>query len=550
MTAPGMGRRLLIGGTAAAFSLSRAHAQAPTRKPPGKPPEKPKGQVVVGLSQEPTVFNPLMPAIEVDQGVWFNLFNPLWSPEPDGTLLPQLAAEVPTVENGGISKDGLSWKVKLRPGVTWHDGTPFTAEDVKFTFALLNDPNFRARTRQGHELLTDVQVTGPLEITWRMTKPYAPFMSLLSWTFIVPKHLLEKAADRNSGPFNNAPVGTGPFRWSERVPGDHLTLVANEKYFGAGPYLERVVFKYIPDLTVLYTQFKAGAIDHTSIQGILASFYQEAKALPGRQIFVTPSPQVEGVAVNMGHPVLSDKAVRQALYGAMNKQAIADIIYYGLPKPTESFYARESWAYNPNLPVQKYDPAASNKILDAAGWQRGAGGIREKAGKRLEFDVSTTAGNPLREQAQQLLQQDWLGIGAAMKINNMPAAVIWGDFYIKSKFNSVLVSSTYGTGSDPDCAVRFMSDGIPAQGGAGSNYYQYKNADVDKYLREGQVSFDEATRKTAYQKVQAQIHDDLVIMPIYQPAPVEGVKAGLVGYRPNVNVQSNTWNIGQWYWTT
>jgi peptide/nickel transport system substrate-binding protein len=541
LSTPYISRRLLLAGSATVLATG-ARGQTP--------PEKAKGQVIVGLSQEPTVFNPLMPAIEVDQGVWFNLFSPLWSPEPDGTLVPQLAAEVPSVENGGISKDGLSWKVKLRPGVVWHDGAPFTAEDVKYTLALLANPNFRARTRQGHELVQDVTVSGPLEISWRMSKPYAPYLALMSWTFIVPKHILEGASDPNTAPFNNAPVGTGPFRWSERVPGDHLTLVANEKYFGKGPYVERVVFKYIPDLTVMFTQFKTGAIDHASIQGILANFYKEAKTLPNRQVVVTPSAQVEAVAVNLGHPVLSDKAVRQALYATINKQAIIDIIYYGLPKPTESFLPKESWAYNPDLPVQKYDPAAANKILDAAGWQRGSGGTREKNGQRLEFDVSTTAGNPLREQVQLVLQQDWQGIGAAMKINNMPAAVIWGDFYTRSKFSSVLVSSTYGTGSDPDCSIRFASNAIPVQGGSGSNYYQYKNADVDKYMQQGLTSFDREVRKTAYQKIQAQIRDDLVLLPIYQPAPVEGLKSGLIGYRPNVNVQSNVWNLSTWYWAS
>src|SRR6185312_10754244 len=123
-------------------------------------------------------------------------------------------------------------------------------------------------------------------------------------------------------------------------------------------------------------------------------------------------------------------------------------------------------------------------------------------------------------------------------------------FYTRSKFSSVLVSSTYGTGSDPDCSIRFSSNAIPVQGGSGSNYYQYKNADVDKYMQQGLTSFDREVRKTAYQKIQAQIRDDLVLLPIYQPAPVEGLKSGLIGYRPNVNVQSNVWNLSTWYWAS
>ena len=133
--------------------------------------------------------------------------------------------------------------------------------------------------------------------------------------------------------------------------------------------------------------------------------------------------------MNLGHPVFQDLAVRQALYYAMDKKSIIDAIYYGLPKPTDTFLPTQSWAYNPDLPKQSYDPAKAKQILDAAGWKPGAGGIREKNGVRLAFTNSTTAGNHVREQAQELLQQTWREIGADMQIKNMPAAVIWGDYY-------------------------------------------------------------------------------------------------------------------------
>ena len=294
------GALALGAGAGAALWAGRAVGQAAQNAPP--PPSKPTGQVIVGLSQEPTVFNPLMPHIEVDQGVHWNLFNPLWGVAPNGNLIPQLAAEIPTVENGGISEDGLNWRIKLRPGVKWHDGEPFTADDVKFTLDLINNKNFRAWSRNGHELVGDIKVNSPTDITWRMQKAYAPYPSILSWTFIVPQHILGKAADPNTAPFNNSPVGTGPFRWSERMPGDHITLVANQHFFGTGPYLERLVFRYIPDLTVLFTQFQTGAIDYTSIQGITADHYNEAIKIPGRKVVAGPSGSVESITMNLGAP--------------------------------------------------------------------------------------------------------------------------------------------------------------------------------------------------------------------------------------------------------
>lgn len=249
----------------------------------------PKGQIVLGFSQEPTVFNPHLLHIEVDEGINFAIFDPLFGVDAEGKFYPLLAAEVPTVENGGISADGLTWKVKLRDDVKWHDGTPFTAEDVKFSLELLVNPDFRSWRRAGHELVTDLTVVSPTEISWKMKSPYAPYASILASTFIVPKHAFDGAADLNDVPFNNAPVGTGPFKWVNRVAGDHIEMAANTDYFGDGPYLEKLIVKYIPDLTVLYTQFKTGDIDVIGLQWITADHYDEAKALADRVVIKAPN---------------------------------------------------------------------------------------------------------------------------------------------------------------------------------------------------------------------------------------------------------------------
>jgi peptide/nickel transport system substrate-binding protein len=172
-------REALALGLAGATWAARPRIAA-AQGTPKPPPSKPTGQVIVGLSQEPTVFNPLMPHIEVDQGVHWNIFSPLWNVDAGGNFIPQLATEVPTIGNGGISEDGLDWRIKLRPNVVWHDGTPFTADDVKYTLELVNNPHFRAYSRNGHEQVTDIKVVSPTEITWQMKKSYAPYVSILS----------------------------------------------------------------------------------------------------------------------------------------------------------------------------------------------------------------------------------------------------------------------------------------------------------------------------------------------------------------------------------
>ena len=160
------------------------------------------GQLVLGFSQEPTVFNPLMPHIEVDEGVYYAMFDPLWDFDPKGELFPLLAAEVPTVANGGISADGKQWKVKLKEGVTWHDGKPFTAADVKETFDLLNDPDFRSFRTTGYKLMKNITVVSDTEITWEMESTFAPMAGILASTFIVPAHAFEGVEDKNNAPFN------------------------------------------------------------------------------------------------------------------------------------------------------------------------------------------------------------------------------------------------------------------------------------------------------------------------------------------------------------
>lgn len=508
----------------------------------------PKGQIVLGFSQEPTVFNPHLLHIEVDEGVYFAIFDPLFGVDAQGKFYPLLAAEVPTVENGGISADGLSWKVKLRDDAKWHDGTPFTAEDVKFTLEMLVNPDFRSWRRAGHELVTDLTVVSPTEITWKMTSPYAPYASILASTFIVPKHAFDGQADLNATPFNNAPIGTGPFKWVNRVAGDYIELAANTEYHGDGPYLEKLIIKYIPDLTVLYTQFKTGDIDVIGLQWITADHYDEAKDLPDRVVIKAPNPTVESIGLNLGKPQFQDKAVRQALYAALDKATLIDALYYGLPLPTESYMPQQSFFYNPDLPKHEFSIDKANAILDEAGWAKGSDGIRAKDGVRLAFTNSTTAGNHLREQAQQFIQQTFAEVGVEMTINNLPPAVMWGDYWMMSQFDSVIVGIAFLTGPDPDTSDYFSSKSSPAKGGGGQNTFQWANPEVDRLLAEGAKIFVPEDRRVPYLKLQEIARDELPFLPMFQYTVLPGTKAGIEGYDANVNVRIDNWNVGSWRW--
>lgn len=507
-----------------------------------------KGQVVVGFSQEPTVFNPHLLHVEVDEGVHFAVFDALFDVDAEGKFYPLLAKEVPTVENGGVSADGLNWKVTLRDDVKWHDGKPFTAEDVKFTLELLTDKDFRSWRRTGHELIRDLTVVSPTEITWRMEKPLAPYAAILASTFIVPKHAFDGVADKNTAPFNNAPIGTGAFKWKNRVAGDNIELEANADYFGDGPYLERVIIKYIPDLTVLYTQFKTGDIDVAGLQWITPDHYAEAKELPGKNVEIFGTAVIESLTLNMDRPFFKDATVREAMYFALDKASIIDALYYGLPQVTESYMPKESYYYNGDLPAHEYNIDKAKELLDQAGWKPGADGIREKDGVRLAFSNSTTSGNHLREQAQQFIQQSFREIGIDMSISNLPPAVMWGEYWMMSKFDSVLVGLTPLTGPDPDCSDFFRSTASPAKGGTGQNTWVYSNSEVDALLDKGGQLFVPEERRAVYLKIQELIRKDLPMLPMFQYATVRGRKAGMEGFQGNINNRIDTWNIRSWRW--
>ena len=513
-------------------------------------PAKPTGRVIVGLGQEPTVFNPLMVHIEVDDGVHFSVFDALFRIDPQGVIQPNLAVEVPDQKNGGISEDGLKWRIRLRDDVRWHDGTPFSAEDVKFTLELITNPNFRSWRTAGHALVRDITVISPTEISWRMEEPFAPYLSFLTETFIVPKHILEKEANPNNAAFNQAPVGTGPFKWGQRVPGDHLELVANPNYFGEGPHIERLVFKYIPDLTVLYTQFKSGDVDLVGQPYITPDHYGEAKTLPNRVVTLVPRTSFESFYLNLERPQFRELAVREALYAAIDKEAIIQGLYYGVPTPTETFMPRQSFFFNANLPLHQFDVNRAGKILDQAGWAKGADGIRAKNGVRLSFTNSTTSGDPLREQVQQFLQQTFAQLGAEMKISNLPAAVMWGEFWTQSQFDSVIVGSSYLIGADPDVTNRLHSHSIAVKGGRGSNNAQYTNPEVDALLDKGARTFDPEARRAIYSRVQELVRRDLPFLPLYQSNAVEGLKKGINGFVPNGNTRTESWNALAWYWAS
>jgi len=529
-----------LGATLGAVGVRGAGAQAPAAPQRG-------GQIIVGLSQEPQNFNPVMPTIEAQRGVHMAIYDDLWRIDPKGAFVPNLAAAIPTQANGGISKDGTAFTVKLRPGVQWHDGQPFTAGDVVFTWKTIMNPKVTAFSTVGFDQIADMWTGDDATLKFKLKQPYAPILDILADMFVVPEHVLARSADINKDEFNTRrPVGTGPFKFVEWVSGDHVTLEAHRAYHGPGPYVDRLIFKYVPDLTVLFTQLKTGEIDVTGIQGIPVDLYPEARTLSTIHLYVDPSTSYETIAPNHLLPMFKDKRMRQALYLGMDKKPIVEKIYLGLAPEAESYVPPQSWAYNPKIKGHhRYDPERAKRLLEEIGWKLGPDGIRVKDGARLAFENACTAGNKQREQIQQLLQQQWRQIGVEMKINNKPAAVLFGDFYRMSKFETIVIGM--GMGSDPEHSFRLHSRYIPAKGGLGRNSIAYENPEVDRLLDAGVRDLDREKRKKAYFRLQEVLADEVPYLPIYHFVNIRGTRKGIEGFRPNSNMQEYSWNTNEWW---
>ena len=183
--------------------------------------------------------------------------------------------------------------------------------------------------------------------------------------------------------------------------------------------------------------------------------------------------------------------------------------------------------------------------LDEMGWKVGADGIRVKDGTRLSFENGCTAGNKQREQVQQLLQQQWRQVGVEMKINNKPAAVLFGDFYRMSKFETILIGMNMG--SDPEHSFRIHSKYIPAKGGMGRNSVAYESAAMDKALDDGVRVLDREKRKVAYYRAQDVFADELPYLPIFHYVNIRGARKGVEGFKPNSNMQEYSWNTNEWW---
>jgi len=400
-------------------------------------------------------------------------------------------------ESWSISPDNLTITFRLRRGVTWHDGAPFTSADVMFTYRMYIDPE--TPTSYAEDYLQVVKAEAPDDYTFRVTyaEPYAP--ALMSWgVSIHPKHLLE-GVKLSESPLARHPIGTGPYvfkRWDAR---EKLVLEANPDYFEGAPWIKRVVYRIIPDQSTMFLELKSGSLDFMGLTPLQYDRQTETVAFTRRyNKYRYLAFGYTYLGYNLRRPLFQDKRVRQALSYAINKQELVDGVLLGYGQAATGPYKPDTWVYNPEVRRYAYDPERAKALLAEAGWaDRDGDGLLDRDGQPFRFTIITNQGNDLRSKSGEIIQRRLKEIGIDVKLRILEWASFLNEFVFPGDFDAVILGWTGGP--EPDqYDIWHSSKTAPRQ----LNFIAYNNPEVDALLEKGRRIFDQAKRKQIYDRLQ------------------------------------------------
>ncbi|MGI8985673.1 MAG: peptide ABC transporter substrate-binding protein [Nocardioidaceae bacterium] len=486
--------------------------------------------------------------------------EPLFLALPDGTYEPRLAAEIPTVDNGGVSRGGRTVTYRLREGITWSDGKPFTAEDLVFTFDVFRDPDSTALVPVDYELVESVTARDQLTVEVQLKEASPTYLEL--WKHVMPAHEFESTAVTAEHPQARLPLGTGPFVFTDFKAGDEIALERNPDYWRDPdlPYLDGITLKIVPELEVATTSFLEGQYDTVFFftTGDLPQL--EAAEESGAPIVVETQETdswVEWLFLNhsasgdpsVPHPVLGDAAIREAIDFGIDRQGIIDTVLGGFGTLVGSpIY---SGAFDVDIPPATYDPDHARQVLDEAGWEPGSDGIRVKDGVRASLMFQTVSGDHTRELYQQIIQQNLEEVGIEMNIENVPSNIIFGGY----EEGGLLATGSYDTmmsrdGNYVDPAswmASFTCDSIPnEQQTVGETYGHYCNPEFDELAQQAASTLDQQERTELYSQMAQMFHDERVAIPIYSSTWGWAWNLQLQGVSPDY--WSGVWpSVAEWY---
>jgi peptide/nickel transport system substrate-binding protein len=571
-------RKLVPLGLTAPFAsqlLAHAGLAQTTSRTEYKPTKAGGGGTLKTLFwQGATLLNPHFAVGTKDQEGSRIFYEPLAAWDPEGTLVPVLAAEIPDIENGGLAPDGLSVTWKLKPGVQWHDGQPFTAADVVFNWEYAADPATAATTIGSYQDITAEKVD-ELTVRVRFQKPMPfwadPFVG--SRGMIIPKHLFDayKGAASRDAPANLKPVGTGPYRFVDFKPGDLVRGERNPSYHEPNrPYFDTIEMKGGGDaVSAARAVIQTGEYDYAwnlQVEDEILTRLENTGVSKGR-VEIFPSGAIEHIQLNSTdpwtevdgerssaktqHPLFSDPAVRQALGMLVDRTSVQAYIYGRTGIATGNFINNPKRFVSPNTKWE-FDVAKANQVLEDAGWKRGPDGIRAKDGKSLKLVFQTSINAP-RQKTQAIVKQACQKAGIEVELKSITASVYFSsdianpDTY--KKFNADLQMYTTALDApDPQNIMRqFLSSEIAAKANKwqGQNVSRWHSQAYDDAFHAAESELDPVKRAALFIKMNDMVVEDHAIIPVVYRPGVAGMAKNL---RATLSGWDNAfWNLKDWY---
>lgn len=483
--------------------------------------------LIVARASEPEWLNPVAGHQHADSDI--AIFRGLFKRDHNNQIIGDMA------HDWKIDHDGKTYTISLRPNIRWHNGAPFTAEDVRFTLETILNPKNHSGKRKDLLYIESIEVINPLTVRINLTKPLASLLSKLTLG-LIPKHVLS-GKDFNTDVFNNAhPIGTGPFKLKEYRRGEYLILEANEDFYNGAPKLQQVIYKFLPDPNVRLLQLKKGEID---VAQLTPKQLAAIKPEDGIRIEVVDTADYLVMMFNFREKLFQDIRIRRAIQCATDRNALVRgaLMGYGYP------------AYGPlqfntvSKPV--LEEACDNKLdrsrsmLADAGWKPGQDGLLQKNGQKMSFPIFVMANDPVRQDLAVLLSQQLrkVGIDAHVQVRD------YSTFKIKQVPAFILGGGQPGE-PDEDLYPYFLSSNAKH----GSNYSGYNNPVVDKLLEQGRATLNAQEQQTIYQKLQTELIENPPYNYLVYLKHVYGVRNRASGFTHKVfgHGTSPLWNIEQW----
>lgn len=498
--------------------------------------------LIVGYDREPDTMNRFSTHILEDiQGC---VIEGLVTTDERMNIVPLLAQEVPTLENGGVTLlpgGGMDVTWRIRPGIRWHDGVPFTSADLKFTVDAINSPAYNPESTDGFDRIESVTTPDSLTAVVRYREVYAPY-ALQFIRGALPKHVLEGRDIDGAQDYNRNPLGTGPYRVAEWRSGEYILLERVPDYWQGDslPRIQRLLFKFIPNTTTRVNQLRSGEVDVTAL--LPWDQYRAVKEVPGLSIQRIMGNSYEHVTLNeRAVPAFRDVRVRRALIHAVDRELIVGTILDSLAPVIHGPIQPLSWAFTDSVMHYPFDPDRARALLEEAGWRDGNGdGIREKDGQPLAFTLITQSGFAVRENVSQALQRMWRDVGVDMQVQLVDGTSISG-LWFEGKFDAML--HWWHMPADPELTLFFAKDRMPP---AGRNINYVEDDSLTTLLYASDRTVDTKRRRALLVAAQQRIAELAVEIPLYNVTRLDAVPAMLEGFTGNPTNTGIFWNVQRW----